>query len=64
MRYRLAVLVLVVSLGGCGPKLSRADLGTVIFESPKVAGSDQPYQMPQLAPHGEQNAESPGQPLP
>ena len=38
------------SLAGCGPELSKNDLGTVVFEVPKVAGADQPYQMPQLGP--------------
>jgi len=42
------VLLLGVFLGGCGPKLSERDLGTVIYELPKVPGAEKPYQMPQL----------------
>lgn len=37
-------------LGGCGPELSKNDLGTVVDEEPKLAGSDKPYPMPQLGP--------------
>ena len=44
----LAALLTVISLPGCGGQLSKADLGTVVFEVPKVAGSEEPYQMPQL----------------
>ena len=28
------------SLAGCGAQLSKADLGTVVFEVPKVAGTE------------------------
>jgi hypothetical protein len=51
MQFRLSLVVLLLALGGCGPQLSKSDLGTVVFEVPKVAGSDEPYFMPQLAPH-------------
>jgi hypothetical protein len=50
MRYRPILLLLLVSAGGCGAQLSKSDLGTVLFEVPKVAGADQPYSMPQLGP--------------
>ena len=43
-------VVLLVVLEGCGPELSKSDLGTVVFEVPKVAGSDKPYAMPELGP--------------
>jgi hypothetical protein len=43
-------LVVLLFLGGCGPALSNHDLGTVVFEVPKVAGAEEPYQMPQLGP--------------
>jgi hypothetical protein len=42
--------VLAVVLGGCGPALAKNDLGTVVFEVPKVAGADKPYPLPKLAP--------------
>ena len=45
--------VLLVILGGCGPELSKDDLGTVVFDVPKVAGSDRPYAMPKLGPPSE-----------
>jgi hypothetical protein len=55
MRYPIRHLFLLVSLLGlsafligCGPQLSESDLGTVVFEVPKVAGSEEPYPLPQL----------------
>jgi hypothetical protein len=53
LRLSASVILLVV-LGGCGPELSKSDLGTVVFEIPQVAGSDKPYPMPQLGPRPEQ----------
>jgi hypothetical protein len=64
MRYRIALLVLLVSLGGCGPELSKSDLGTVPFEDPKIPGADKPYEMPQLGPPAEVHVDRAGQPLP
>jgi hypothetical protein len=43
----LAGLVLC-AIPGCGPEVSRRDLGTVTFDLPAIAGADKPYQMPQL----------------
>ena len=37
-------LVLSICLVGCGPELSERDLGTVVDEIPKVAGSEKPYR--------------------
>jgi hypothetical protein len=45
-----ALAILLLFLNGCGPAWSKQDLGTVVFEVPKVAGADQPYRMPQLGP--------------
>jgi hypothetical protein len=67
MPYRLSlplILLVLVSLGGCGPDLSKVDLGAVVFEVPKVAGSDEPYQMPQLGPPLEHQTDPYGRPLP
>jgi hypothetical protein len=50
MRNRLCLLILLLLLGGCGPELSKHELGTVVFEVPKVSGSEGPYPMPQLQP--------------
>jgi len=50
MRYPVGLLMVLLSLGGCGPHLSSSELGTVVFEVPKVSGSDEPYLMPQLGP--------------
>lgn len=56
--FRLGVLaVFMLILGGCGPELSKSDLGNVVFEVPKVAGADKPYVMPKLGTPDEKNAE-------
>jgi hypothetical protein len=55
MRYQLNSLVILVSLTGCGPELSKSDLGTVVFEVPKVSGSEEPYKMPANAPPSERD---------
>jgi hypothetical protein len=47
-RLRFFMLFPLLSLAGCGPELSRQDLGTVLFDVPKIAGTDKPYQMPKL----------------
>ena len=49
----LAILLLFVS--GCGPALSKQDLGTVVFEVPKVSGADEPYRMQEIGPPSERN---------
>jgi hypothetical protein len=43
----LAGLMLSV-IAGCGPDVSRSDLGTVVFDLPQLAGADRPYEMPGL----------------
>ena len=52
MQCRLCFLALLTLpfISGCGPELSQDDLGTVIYAVPKVAGSEEPYPMPQLTP--------------
>ena len=55
MRYRFCfLLMLLISPAGCGPALSKTDLGTVTFEMPQVPGADTPYRMPELEAHPEQ----------
>jgi hypothetical protein len=61
-RYWLGLLLLVVPLVGCGPSLSKSDLGTVVYTLPKVAGADEPYRMPQLGPAPEEDEDQPGPP--
>jgi hypothetical protein len=63
MRY-LFCLFLLTFLAGCGPRVSKSDLGVVVFEVPKVAGSDEPYQMPELGPPLEHKEDPFGRPLP
>jgi hypothetical protein len=55
--------VVVVVLGGCGRELSKSDLGTVVFEVPKVAGADKPYPMPKLGPPDEKDGDPLRRPL-
>jgi hypothetical protein len=60
MRWIFGWLFLLVVSGlvvGCGPNLSKRDLGHVVFENPKVAGADKPYEMPKLAPPSEHPAD-------
>jgi hypothetical protein len=47
----LSLILLAFSITavlGCGPKVAREELGHVVFEVPKVPGSDKPFEMPQL----------------
>jgi len=44
------LLMLLVFMPGCGPELSKTDLGHVVSEPPKVAEPDVPYPMPSLGP--------------
>jgi hypothetical protein len=44
----LGLAALAAALGGCGPEVSKSDLGTVGFDVPKVAGADKPFPMPKL----------------
>jgi hypothetical protein len=54
MRQHLAWVVvglaLWVSVPGCGPNVSKSDLGTIVFEVPTVVGADEPYKYPELPP--------------
>jgi hypothetical protein len=50
MKRFLCLLFLLASLVGCGPQVSREELGTVLKELPKVPGAGQPYEMPELGP--------------
>jgi hypothetical protein len=60
MYVRLGLPLLLMSLVGCEATVSERDLGTVVFEIPKVAGADEPYPMPQLGPPAEPNHGNPG----
>jgi hypothetical protein len=60
----IGIAVLLAILGGCGPELSKSDLGTVVFEVPKVAGADKPYEMPKLGSRDENNNNEDRLPIP
>ena len=52
MKFKTAVLFNVIALAivcchGCGPKLEPEDLGTVVFELPRVPGADRAYPLPE-----------------
>jgi hypothetical protein len=40
--------LMLATVGGCGPRLSSPEFGTILHEIPKVPGTDKPYPMPQL----------------
>ncbi len=42
------LLAALMSLSGCGPGVSQAELGKVEFKIPRVDGADEPYVMPEL----------------
>jgi hypothetical protein len=60
MRYRLGLLTLLVTICGCGPEISKHELGTVVFgDVPKVPGADKPYPLPELGDLPKQDEENP-----
>ena len=52
-----AVLLGVV---GCRPAASPEELGTVVYEVPKIPGSDAPYPMPQVDSVADATPPAPG----
>ena len=48
--FGLVVLAVGALLPGCGPAVSKSDLGTILTELPKVKGSDEPFEMKELGP--------------
>jgi hypothetical protein len=48
--FGLVLLAVGVLATGCGPAVSKSDLGTIVTELPKVKGSDKPFEMKQLGP--------------
>lgn len=57
MRSSTVTLLSILLLGGCGPALSESDLGTVVFEVPKVPDAEA-YSMPQLGPPEDQDQDN------
>jgi hypothetical protein len=51
MRFCLLTMSLLACAltNGCGPQVSREELGQVEFEVPKVPGASQPYQLPDFS---------------
>jgi hypothetical protein len=44
----LLVLLVASAISGCRPSVSDKDLGTVVYEIPRVKGADQPYELPKV----------------
>jgi hypothetical protein len=52
-------LVILTStlVAGCGPQVSREELGEVEFEVPQVPGATRPYELPDFSqPYDEKNS--------
>jgi hypothetical protein len=56
----LFILTVSIMVTGCGPKLSKRDLGHAVFEVPKVAGAEKPYEMPKLTPQSDEGRDDDG----
>ena len=54
MRISLYLGLVLLALGalstGCGPAVSKSDLGTIVTDLPKLKGSEKPFEMKQLGP--------------
>lgn len=48
--WMVAGLLLGIATTGCGPAVPRSELGTIVYEVPTVAGAEEPYRLPDLAP--------------
>lgn len=65
MRRFLGLIVCLLLLVGCGPAVSKEDLGTVLDDVPEIPAAEKPYEMPELnrpAAAEPQSVESPATP--
>lgn len=63
----LAAFAVTILLPGCGPDLTKEQLGTIEYRVPKVPGSEEPYPLPPPGPKTKDESASSGQkelPLP
>ncbi len=44
----VALLLPLVAISGCGPEVSRSDLGTILDQTPQLPGTDEPYALPKV----------------
>ena len=44
--WALAGLTFALGIPGCGPNVSKSDMGTIVYEVPTVAGVEEPYEVP------------------
>ncbi|MGD0518336.1 MAG: hypothetical protein ABSA26_12445 [Thermoguttaceae bacterium] len=49
-------LLISLALTGCGPAVSSKDMGTIIYEIPRVQGADKPYALPKIIPPHKEDA--------
>jgi hypothetical protein len=56
----LALALLCLGPSGCESEVSKGDLGTVVFEVPKVPGAEKPYVFPQLEQATEASGDATG----
>jgi hypothetical protein len=58
MRWLLVLLLnllITLTVTGCGPAVSSKDMGTIIYEIPRVQGADKPYELPKIITPREEN---------
>ena len=52
-----SLVVPLLAIAGCGPRLSSDELGAVVHGIPQVPGSEKPYAMPQLDEEDKEQAD-------
>jgi hypothetical protein len=54
MQRRLAILfgflAVLVAAPGCGPAVAKSDLGNIVYEVPKIPGTEEPFPIPDVVP--------------
>jgi len=61
MRLLFCLMVCLLLASGCGPTVSREDLGTILDEIPEVPGAEKPFKLPELNQPAGKEADSAGQ---
>lgn len=49
----LVGLLAAIGISGCGPAVPEEELGTLVFEVPKVPGAEEPYELPEIHVQGQ-----------
>ncbi len=45
--WALVGLTFALGIPGCGPNVSKSDLGTIVYEVPTIPGAEEPYKVPE-----------------